>query len=186
MVEAATYAAVEALRDGRRLAIRALHQDDRAELLAAVGRTSLESLYRRFFSLKRGFTEQETAFFLDLDFVEHVALVAVLEEAGRPVIVGGARYLVLRPGQAEVACTVVDPYQGQGIGAALLRHLAGVARGAGLRELVADVLPENEAMLKVFARSGFPLRTGRESDVVHVALRLDATGRHPPSAPSGP
>ena len=101
MVEAATYAAVETLRDGRRVEVRALRQDDRAELLAAVGRTSLESLYRRFFSLKRGFTEQETAFFLDIDFVGHVALVAVVEEAGRPVIVGGARYLVLRPGQAD-------------------------------------------------------------------------------------
>jgi len=186
MVEAATYSAVETLRDGRRVAIRALRQDDRAELLAAVGRTSLESLYRRFFYVKRGFTEQETAYFLNIDFVDHVALVAVVEEASRPVIVGGARYIVLQPGKAEVAFTVIDQYQGQGIGAALMRHLAGIARGAGLRELIADVLPENDAMLKVFAKSGFPLRTKRESDVVHVVLRLDATRRRPPSPPSGP
>ena len=57
MVAAATYSAVETLRDGRRVEIRALRQDDRAELLAAVGRTSPESLYRRFFTVKRGFTE---------------------------------------------------------------------------------------------------------------------------------
>jgi GNAT superfamily N-acetyltransferase len=186
MVEAATYAAVEALRDGRRVEIRALRQEDRAELLAAVGRTSLESLHRRFFCVKRGFTEQETAFFLDIDFVEHVALVAVVEEAGRPVIVGGARYIALRPGTAEVAFTVIDPYQGRGIGAALLHHLAGIARGAGLRELIADVLPGNGAMLRVFAKSGFPLTTKGESDVVQVALRLDATRRPPPSPPPGP
>jgi hypothetical protein len=97
MVEAAMYSAVETLLDGRRVDIRALRQDDRAELLAAVGRTSLESLYRRFFTVKRGFTEQETAFFLNIDFVDHVALVAVVEEASRPVIVRGARYIVLRP-----------------------------------------------------------------------------------------
>jgi GNAT superfamily N-acetyltransferase len=185
MVEAATYSAVETLRDGRRVEIRALRQDDRAALLAAVGRTSLESLYRRFFYVKRGFTEQETAFFLNIDFVDHVALVAVVEEASRPVIVGGARYIVLRPRKAEVAFTVIDQYQGQGIGAALMRHLAGIARGAGLRELIADVLPGNGAMLKVFAKRGFPLRTKRESDVVHVTLRLDAPCRHPPSPPSG-
>ena len=184
MVEAATYSAVETLRDGRRVDIRALRHDDRAELLAAVGRTSPESLYRRFFTVKRGFTEQEMAFFLNIDFVDHVALVAVVDEASRPVIVGGARYIVLKPGYAEVAFTVIDPYQGQGIGAALLRQLAGIARGAGLRELIADVLPENDAMLKVFAKSGFPLRTKRESDVVHVVLRLDATRRHPPKPPS--
>jgi GNAT superfamily N-acetyltransferase len=186
MAEAATYSAVEGLRDGRRVAIRALRPEDRADLLAAVGRTSRESLYHRFFYLKRGFTEQETASFLNIDFVDHVALVAVAEEAGRPVIVGGARYIVLRPGKAEVAFTVIDQYQGHGIGAALMRHLAGMARGAGLRELIADVLPENDAMLKVFAKSGFPLRAERESNVVRVALRLDATPLHPPSPPPGP
>jgi GNAT superfamily N-acetyltransferase len=186
-MKAATYSAVETIRDGRRVDIRALRQDDRAELLAAVGRTSPESLYRRFFTVKRGFTEQEMDFFLNIDFVDHVALVAVVEEeASRPVIVGGARYIVLRPGKAEVAFAVIDQYQGQGIGAALMRHLAGIARGAGLRELIADVLPENGAMLKVFAKSGFPLRTKRESDVVHVALRLDATRPHAPSPPSDP
>jgi GNAT superfamily N-acetyltransferase len=186
MVEAAMYSAFETLRDGRRVDIRALRQDDRAELLAAVGRTSPESLYRRFFHVKRGFTEQEVAYFLNIDFVNHVALVAVVEEASRPVIVGGARYIVLQPGKAEVAFVVTDKYQGQGIGQALMRHLAGIARDAGLRELIADVLPENNAMLKVFSKSGSPITTKREYDVVHVALRLDATCHQLPSLPSGP
>ena len=186
MVEAATYSAAETLRDGRRVDIRALRQDDRSEILAAVGRTSPESLYRRFFTVKRGFTKEETAYFLNIDFVDHVALVAVVEEASRPVIVGGARYILLRPGKAEVAFAVIDQYQGQGIGAALLRHLAGIARDAGLRELIADVLPGNDAMLKVFAKSGLPLRTKHESDVMHVVLQLDATRRPPPSPPSDP
>jgi RimJ/RimL family protein N-acetyltransferase len=186
MVEAANYSAVETLRDGRRVHIRALKQDDRSELLAAVGRASPESLYRRFFYVKRGFTEQETAYFLNIDFVDHVALVVVVEEAGRPVIVGGARYIVMQPGKAEIAFAVIDQYQGQGIGSALMRHLAEIARGAGLRELIADVLPENDAMLKVFAKSGFPLRMKRESDAVQVTLRLDATDRQPPSLTSVP
>jgi hypothetical protein len=67
-----------------------------------------------------------------------------------------------------------------------MRHLAGIARGAGLRELIAEVLPENDAMLKVLAKSGFPLRTKWESDVVHVALRLDAPRPHPSSPPPRP
>ena len=58
MVAAATYSAVETLRDGRRIDIRALRPTDRAELLQAVGRTSLQSLYRRFFAVKRDLTEQ--------------------------------------------------------------------------------------------------------------------------------
>jgi GNAT superfamily N-acetyltransferase len=175
MAPAATYSAIETLRDGRRVDIRAQRSDDRAELLAAIGRTSPESLYRRFFAVKHDLTEQEVAYFLNIDFVNHVALVAVVEEDSRPVIVGGARYIVIEPGSAEVAFAVIDQYQGLGIGQALMRHLAGIARGVGIRELVAAVLPENAAMLKVFAKSGLPVTTKGESNVVHVVLRLDGT-----------
>lgn len=172
MAEAAKYSAIETLRDGRPVEIRALRPDDRDELVAAVGRASAQSLYRRFFAVKRGFTEHEIAFFSNVDFVNHVALVAVTEEGGRPVIVGGGRYIVVQPGQAEVAFAVVDQYQGQGIGAALMSHLAAIARAAGLQELIADVLPDNAPMLKVFEKSGLRLSATRESRVVHVTLRL--------------
>jgi RimJ/RimL family protein N-acetyltransferase len=171
MLEAAKYSTVERLHDGRRVEIRALSPDDQADFLAAVGDTSAQSLYRRFFAPRRGFTEQEIAFFINVDFVDHVALVAVMEECGRPVIVGSGRYIVEQPGQAEVAFVVVDRYQGQGIGSALMRHLAAIARAAGLKELVAQVLPDNVAMLSVFKKSGFHFRA-RGSGVVDLTLRL--------------
>jgi GNAT superfamily N-acetyltransferase len=176
MLEAAKYSAVELLRNGRRVEIRALRPDDKADLIAAVGRTSAQSLYRRFFGVRRDFTEQEVAFFLNVDFVNHVALVAAVEEGVRPVIVGGGRYIIVQPGKAEVAFAVVDQYQGQGIGAALMRHLVAIAREAGLTELIAEVLPDNIAMLKVFEKSGLRPSTKREARVVHVALQLSRPG----------
>ena len=124
-------------------------------MLAAIGRTSPQSLQRRFFVPKRGFSETELAFFMNIDFDNHVALVAQIDEDGRPSIVGGGRYIVVEPGRAEIAFVVVDAYQGQGIGSALMRHLAHLARDAGLKELIAEVLPENTAMLKVFSKFGF-------------------------------
>ena len=172
MSERAEYSAVELMRDGRRVEIRALRPDDRAELLAAIGRTSTQSLFRRFFAAKSSFTDQEIEFFLHVDFINHVALVAVMEEDGRPAIVGGGRYIVLQPGKAEVAFAVIDRYQGQGIGTALMRRLAEIARAAGLRELIAEILPENIPMLKVFEKSGLRLSTKREAQVVHVVLEL--------------
>ena len=172
MLEAGSYSAFETLRDGRRVEIRALRPNDRAELIAAVGRSSGQSLYRRFFAVKRSFTESEIDFFLNVDFVDHVALVAVMDESSRPAIAGGACYVVVEPGKAEVAFAVVDQYQGQGLGAALMHHLAAIARRAGLRELIAEVLPDNVPMLKVFEKSGLPLSIKREPQVVHVALRL--------------
>ena len=116
--------------------------------------------------------KQKPRFFLDIDFVNHVALVAVIDENGTPAIVGGGRYVVSKSGQAEVAFAVVDQYQGQGIGAALMRHLTAIARESGLRELVAEVLPDNVAMLKVFEKSGLSPSMERESQTVHVVLRL--------------
>ena len=172
MSEAATYSTVLTLRDGRTIEIRALRPADRDDLMAAVGRTSGDSLYRRFFSPRRRFTETEVTFFVDVDFVNHVALVAVTQEGGRSVIIGTGRYIVVKPGQAEVAFAVMDDYQGRGIGSALVQHLVAIARGAGLQELIADVLPENIAMRKVFEKCGLPLTMRRDRGVVHIALRL--------------
>jgi GNAT superfamily N-acetyltransferase len=172
MLDAANYSAVETLRDGRQVEIRAFRSGDRDDLLAAVGRTSAQSLYRRFFTVKRSFSEREREFFLNVDFIDHVALMAWVDESARRVIAGGGRYVVVEPGKAEVAFVVVDQYQGQGIGAALMRHLAAIARSAGLQELIAEVLPENVSMLKVFEKSGLPMMTIDEHEVVQVTLRL--------------
>ena len=79
---------------------------------------------------------------------------------------------MVQPGTAEVAFAVVDQYQGQGIGSALMRHVAAVARAARLDELIADVLPDNLPMLKVFENSGLPVRTKREPGVVQVVIEL--------------
>ena len=171
-MKAARYSAVERLRDGREIEIRALRPADRDGLRAAFDRTSEESRYRRFFAPKRTFTEKEIEFYLNVDFVDHVALVAELGEDGRPVIVGGGRYIVSGPGRAEVAFAVDDPHQGLGIATRLMRHLVAIAREAGLRELTAEVLPDNAPMLKVFERCGLAATTRREGGVVHVTLAL--------------
>ena len=172
MLDAARYLVVEAMRDGRKLEIRALRPQDLTDLRAAVDRTSAQSLYRRFFGAKRSFSDKEVAFFVNVDFANHVALVAVVEERGHPAIVAGGRYIVQQPGTAEIAFIVVDEYQGQGIGSALLRHLAILARNAGLKEFAAEVLPENIPMLKTFEKSGLKMSTKREAGTVHVALEL--------------
>lgn len=172
MPDAANYSAVETLRDGRRVEIRSFRPSDQTDLLAAVARASTHSLYLRFFTVKRSFSEREKDFFLHVDFIGHVALMAWAEESGRRVIVGGGRYVVVEPGKAELAFAVVDQYQGLGIGAALMRHLAAIARSVGLRELVAEVLAENSSMLKVFHKSGLPVAAINEEEVVHVTLQL--------------
>jgi hypothetical protein len=83
MLKAAKYSVVELLPNGRRIEIRALKPEDQADFVAAIDRISARSLYRRFFGLRRHFSEKETNFFLNVDFADHVALVALVREGGR-------------------------------------------------------------------------------------------------------
>jgi RimJ/RimL family protein N-acetyltransferase len=172
MLDPANYSSIETLRDGRKVKIRAQRPQDRDGLEAAVARMSDESIYRRFFAVKHQFTEKEATYFLNIDFVNHVALVVAADEDGKQAIIGSGRYIVVDAGRAELAFAVIDECQGQGVGPALMRHLVAIAREAGLRELIAEVLAGNAAMLKVFERSGLKMSVQPEGPIVHVTLRF--------------
>jgi RimJ/RimL family protein N-acetyltransferase len=166
------YSERQQLRDGTSLEVRALKPEDEAGMLAAIERTGVQSLQRRFFVMKREFSEKERNFFMKVDFINHVALVAVAQEDGRPTIIGGGRYIVFEPQRAEMAFVVVDAWQGRGIGSILMHHLIKIAGETGLKELIAEVLPENTAMLKVFGKFGFKPAPRRDPQTVHLALTL--------------
>jgi len=172
MLDPANISVSETLRSGQDVEIRSQRPQDRKDLEAALARMSDESLRRRFFGAKRHFSEKEAEHFLDIDFVNHVALIAVVVENGKQAIVGAGRYVVVQPGQAEVAFGIVDQFQCQGLGGALLRELADVARHAGINELIAEVLGSNLAMLKVFEKSGLRMTKTRVGPVVHVTLKF--------------
>jgi RimJ/RimL family protein N-acetyltransferase len=173
MSKANDYRVIELLKDGRQIEIRALRHDDEASMLAAIGHTSTKSLQRRFFAVKRGFSPDEIQFFMNIDFRNHVALVALADEDGGPAIVGGGRYVVVENDSAEVAFMVIDSFQGQGIGARLVHHLAGIARDAGLKELIAEVLPENAAMRRVFSKFGFRAKPTQDPRVLHLVMKIN-------------
>jgi GNAT superfamily N-acetyltransferase len=157
MTDAAHYSAFETLPDGGRIEIRPQCPQDRDGIRAALARTSRESFYLRFFSVKHEFSEKEARYFLDSDFDKNVALVAIADE---------------QPGVAEIAFLVIDAYQRRGIGSVLMRHIAALAHKAGLKELVAEVLVHNVPMLKVFERSGLPMSKKIVGTTVDVTLRF--------------
>ena len=170
MSQIASFSAQGVLKDRTQVEIRALRPNDEADMLAAIERTEPNTLQSRFFAMKRHFSEKERAFFMDVDFSNHVALAAWVEEQDRRIIVGGGRYVVTDPGEAEMAFVVVDAWQGRGIGSLLLRYLIDIAREQGLRELTAEVLSDNASMRRVFAKSDF--RPARSDDPRTVRLTL--------------
>jgi RimJ/RimL family protein N-acetyltransferase len=175
--DARDYSAVETLKDGRAVTVRAIRADDRRRLGEAFAKLEPGSVYTRFFSHRGQPSDEELRAAVEVDFETTVALVVTVPEGeGDETIIGAGRYVLHgRPGaggEAEVAFTVEEAYQGQGIAGLILAHLAQIARQQRVTELTAEVLPGNRGMLKVFARSGLPMRQSTEDGVVHVALSL--------------
>jgi RimJ/RimL family protein N-acetyltransferase len=139
-----------ALRDGTCVSLRPLVPEDRALVEAAFERMSDRSRFLRFFSpvprLPRRMLDQLMA----VDQVRHVALAAIHDGE----CVGVVRYVVDRddPSAADFAISVIDAYQGRGLGRALVEAIADVAAARGVRRLTLDIHPENRVMLAL-ARS---------------------------------
>lgn len=170
------YVFEDKLLDGRIIAIRAIQPDDRLNLQDIWQHLSEKSRYYRFFVPKKQLSDSELTYYSELDFSNHVGLLAVIIEKEVPVPVGVGRYIVdseRDPTVAEVAFTIEDEYHGLGIGTLLLRHLIEIARSKGIREFRAFVLSENRKMLEVFEHSGLPLaKTLGLSGVLEITLRL--------------
>src|SRR5262249_47845036 len=138
MLDAASYCAIEKLRDGRSYIIRAQRRDDDIVEALHLG-AGLRTFYLRFLTRKHRLNNFEAAFYRNVDFLRQVALLADLHGE----IIGGARYYIWSPGQADIAFIVGDAYQNKGIASAMLRHLAFIAREAGISDLHAHTLPDN-------------------------------------------
>lgn len=171
------------LRDGTEVVLRPVVPEDKELMAAAFERLSPESRYRRFFSpvseLKPAFLE----FLTEIDYVNHFAWAALATEDGEQVGVGVGRYVRLEdPEAAEAAVTVIDPYQGRGLGSLLLDALTLEALEQGIRRLEGEVLEENEGMQAVLRRAGARFRA-EGAGVLRFEIDLPERDDELPSSP---
>lgn len=179
MTDARHYVVADTLRDGTPILIRAVRPDDRGRLAAAFRNLDRDSIYTRFFSYKRELSDAELGQIDSLDFERHVMLVVTTPSDGDEIVIACASYIAQEregpPVSAEVAFTVEEDYQGQGLASRMLAHLARIARDHGIARFEACVLPGNKAMLAVFARCGLPMDKRREEGEVRLTLDLRVT-----------
>lgn len=175
------------LRNGTRVQVRVARPDDRDRIVAAFNELEPDSVYTRFFSLRKELTAAELDRMTATDFTHFVGLVAVVGQGADETVIGGATYVVLPKADAtraaEVAFTIEEDYQGQGLAGQLFAMLADVARQHGIHRFEAEVLAGNAPMLKVFERSGLPLTKARDGGVTHVVMDLLPIGPESKAAP---
>jgi RimJ/RimL family protein N-acetyltransferase len=163
------------LRDGSKVVIRPVHRDDAPLLADGFARLSPESRRLRFLRRKDELSAAELRYFTDVDHHDHEALGALAGAAGGGV--GVARYVrdAHDPHSAEIALTVVDDWQGRGLGTELLAQLSGRARAAGIYRFTALVSADNAAMTALLRRlCADPVR--REHGTVEWEITLVPSG----------
>jgi GNAT superfamily N-acetyltransferase len=118
---------------------------------------------------------RQLRYLAEVDHTNHEALIAF--DAGGREGVGVARFVRLDGGtDAEAAVTVVDDWQGRGLGTALCGLLAERAREVGVTRFTALLLAGNSQMQDVMASLG-PARTlSRDAGTVVVGVDIPDAG----------
>jgi acetyltransferase len=158
--------------DANDLIIRPVTAGDRARIAEAFARLGRESRYQRFLHPKPRLSDAELDYFSNVDGVTHDALAAVDPRDGS--FAGIARYAVLddRAMTADLAFSVIDEWQGRGVGTRLLGDLLPRAAANGIERFIALTLSDNTAARALLRRYGFRrVDTSHGVAELHLALR---------------
>lgn len=159
------------LRDGSEVLIRQVQSADAPLLADGFARLSAESRRLRFLRGKDELSPAELRYFTEVDHHDHEALGALNHLDGRGV--GIARYIrhAEDPQAAEIAVTIVDDWQGRGLGTELLAQLSDRARQEGIRRFTALVSADNVAVAGLLRNISAGL-VRRESSTLEYEITL--------------
>ena len=149
-----SYDETVSLSDGQRVHLRLIRPSDKDMLREGFERLSPDSRYARFMVPKARLTDRELRYLTEVDGVNHVAIGAVRRHLmAKDEGVGSARFVRAddAPDTAEPAVTVLDDYQGKGLGTILLQRLIEAAWERGIRWFRSELLAENVASKRMMA-----------------------------------
>jgi acetyltransferase len=151
--------------NGRPVLFRPIRPDDNDLMQHLFQTFSKETVFHRFFAYLR-VPPARLDRFTRIDYRTQMAIVAQEEKDGQPVLMGVARYNTPRDisDGAELAIVMGDPWQGMGIGTALLAYLLEVAGREGFKSLYGLVHYDNAAVPRVFHKLSEMGRTHRCHD----------------------
>ncbi len=169
------------LEPGKPILLRPIQPEDEPLMVGFHQTLSDQSVYFRYFhmiGLQQRVDHERLSHICRIDPVREMVLVAEDLDplTGQPAVVGVGRLNKI-PGtpDAEFAILLSDAYQGRGLGSGLLQELIGFGREAGVREIIGEIHPENQAMKAVCRKLGFQITYKLEDRFYLVNLSLRPT-----------
>jgi GNAT superfamily N-acetyltransferase len=156
------------LLDGRLVSLRRLGADDDEAGLALDQHLTEHDRYYRFFTLNPVHLDQ-----LVSTLIEPANGQYALGAFDGDRLIGVANYTVSDDASvAEIAIVVAHEDHSLGLGTALVKRLAQIARAHGIGHFVADVLAENHLMLMVLLDFGWPCKRKNYGSILHLDIEL--------------
>jgi acetyltransferase len=151
------------LEGGTRVVIRPILPQDEALAGEFFRDLPAPARYDRFMSAMREPSPELLRRLTQVDYADHVALVAEIFVEGREMVIAEARYARGDDGaSAEFGVSVAEPWQGKGLASLLLAKLACRAASVGIQRLEGVTLATNDKMLHLARKAGFTVRRSLE------------------------
>ena len=145
-----------ALKDSSTVLIRHVRPDDGAAFQKGLKRVTASDIRNRFFSLIKELDPAYLRQLTNVDPEREIGLVAVDPDDQDELLAGGRLYIDPASHRAEYAAMVRSDLQGIGLGRVMLETLIEIGRQRGLLEIWGIVMSNNQAMLGLASRLGFP------------------------------
>jgi RimJ/RimL family protein N-acetyltransferase len=158
---------------GERVVIRPVLPQDRELMVAFFHDLSADARCNRFMHPVSEPSSELLREFTQVDYANHVALVAEVFVDGRESVIGEARYVrTADASSAELSLSVAELWQGKGLAKLMLAKLERHATAAGVRRLFSETLATNEKVLSLALKAGFAITTATDAQGV---MRLEKT-----------
>jgi GNAT superfamily N-acetyltransferase len=165
------------LAGGGEIVVRPIESGDERELALGFRRLGALSRFRRFREPIDRLSEEQLVELTHVDHDWREALVALDAATGEGI--GVARWVRVPgdPGRAEVACTVLDAWQGRGVGSALVERLAARAADAGIERCTALIVGGERPARRLLAHVADAIEERREGGALEITARARRAAR---------